>query len=61
MLIGSRGGAGFCVILEHAALSPVLKQDVLDTSVCAGVCVFAKREKLESVACLVYLSVLSGC
>lgn len=34
MLIGSSGGAGCCVILEHAVLSRVLKADALDMSVC---------------------------
>lgn len=45
MLIGSSGGAGFCVILEHAALSPVLKQDVLGTRACACVCVCVLKER----------------
>lgn len=34
MLIGSSGGAGCCVFLEHAVLSRVLKADALDMSVC---------------------------
>ena len=58
MLIGSSGGAGCCVILEHAVLSRVLKADVLDRRVCVLRWGGGAR---ESGMFGLFLRALSGC